>query len=159
MIQLTKFTLCCCFFCAASLFASEEGASPDVISDEEIEEQPYVDPALRWFVRHQSPNGMWDVDGYIVNCQVEGPKCEPGTSNLGADGDVGCTALTVLVFLGDGYDHKTPNKYRRVIQAGIDWLVANQLQNGGVWKEAELRKCHWHLGPLRGQELCHDLGS
>ena len=30
---------------------------------------------------HQSPNGQWDVDGYPINCTIDGPKCEPGTAH------------------------------------------------------------------------------
>ena len=89
-----------------------------------------VDLALRWFVRHQSPNGMWDVDNYQVNCQEAGPKCEPGTSHTGADGDAAVTGYAVLAFLGGGYDHRTPNKYRRTVGAGLDWLVTNQKADG-----------------------------
>ena len=93
-----------------------------------------VDAALRWFKRHQSPNGMWDIDGYPVNCTLAGPKCEPGTKYTGADGDAAATGYAVLAFLGGGYDHRTPNKYRSTVKAGIDWLVANQAANGSFGK-------------------------
>ena len=89
-----------------------------------------VDRALRWFVRHQSPNGMWDVDGYPVNCTLDGPKGEPGTEYTGADGDAAMTGYAVLAFLGAGYDHRTPNRYRRTVQNGLDWLLANQKADG-----------------------------
>ena len=59
-----------------------------------------VDAALRWFKRHQSPNGMWDVDGYPVNCTLAGAKCEPGKKYTGADGDAAMTGYAVLAFLG-----------------------------------------------------------
>ena len=55
-----------------------------------------VDAALRWFKRHQSPNGMWDVDGYPVNCTLAGAKCEPGTDHTGADGDAAMTGYAVF---------------------------------------------------------------
>jgi hypothetical protein len=42
-----------------------------------------VDAALKWFKKHQSPNGQWDVDGYPANC-TEAPKCEPGNGWPGA---------------------------------------------------------------------------
>lgn len=90
-----------------------------------------VDAALRWFVRHQSPNGMWSVTEHPVNCNLPGNKSEPGTERTGADGDAASTGYAVLSFLGAGYDHRTPNQYRRTVQAGLDWIVANQLQSGG----------------------------
>ena len=93
-----------------------------------------VDAALRWFKRHQSPNGMWDVDGYPVNCALAGAKCEPGTGHAGDDGDAAMTGYAVLAFLGGGYDHRTPNKYRATVKGGIDWLIANQKADGSFGK-------------------------
>ncbi|TVR10296.1 MAG: hypothetical protein EA401_12295 [Planctomycetota bacterium] len=90
-----------------------------------------VDAALRWFARHQSPNGMWDVTGYPENCTMSDVKCEPGTRYTGADGDAAATAYAVLTFLGGGHDHRYPNQFRRTVQNGIDWLVQNQLASGG----------------------------
>jgi hypothetical protein len=80
-----------------------------------------VEAALRWFKRHQSPDGSWDVDGYPDNC-TDRPKCEPGTAHTDLQGDVACTGYALLCFLGAGYDHVTPNKYRKVVADGLDWL-------------------------------------
>nr|MDA3960146.1 terpene cyclase/mutase family protein [Planctomycetota bacterium] len=91
-----------------------------------------VEAALRWFARHQSPNGQWDVDGYPQNCPLPGAKCEPGKAHTGADGDIATTGYAVLCFLGAGYDHRTPNKWRKVVKGGIDWLVATQKADGSV---------------------------
>ncbi len=82
-----------------------------------------VEAALRWFKRHQSPNGMWDVDGYPDNC-TDNPKCEPGSAHTDSEGDVACTAYALMCFLGAGYDHKTPSKFRNTVQNGLDWLKA-----------------------------------
>ena len=41
------------------------------------------------------------------------------------------TGYAVLCFLGAGYDHRTPNKWRRVVKGGIDYLLANH--NDGVF--------------------------
>ena len=89
-----------------------------------------VGAALRWFKRHQSPNGMWDIDGYAVNCTLDGLKCEPGKDHTGADGDAAATGYAVLAFLGSGHDHRTPNEFRSTVAAGIDWLVTNQQADG-----------------------------
>ena len=90
-----------------------------------------VDAALRWFVRHQSPNGMWSVTQHPIMCELPGRKSEPGTDRTGPDGDAAATGYAVLAFLGAGYDHRTPNRYRRTVQAGLDWIVQNQLASGG----------------------------
>jgi len=90
-----------------------------------------VDAALRWFKKHQSPNGMWDAEKYFQNC-TEDPKCEPG-SLAGYSADQVNTAMTgyaLLCFLGAGYDHKTPNKYKAVVKKGIDHLLAIQAPDG-----------------------------
>lgn len=86
-----------------------------------------LDAALRWLVRHQSPNGMWDSDNYFINCQ-EGNKMEPGKDVGGADEAL--TGYAVLCFLGAGYDHRMPSRYRNVVKNGIDWLVSIQKPSG-----------------------------
>ncbi len=90
-----------------------------------------VNAALIWFKKHQSPNGMWDVDGFQDNCK-ENPKCEPGTiHNLdNGDGDCACTAYAVLCFLGAGYDHKTPGKFKDTVAKGLEWLKGIQNADG-----------------------------
>jgi len=89
-----------------------------------------VDAALRWFKKHQSPNGQWDVDGYAANCTDAGEKCEPGTEHTGDDGDVACTGYALLCFLGAGYDHRMPSKYKATVKKGLDWLVSVQKADG-----------------------------
>jgi hypothetical protein len=88
-----------------------------------------VASALRWFKRHQSPNGMWDVDGYQANCMDGAAKCEPGKVQAG-DADVACTAYAVLCYLGAGYDHRSPNLYRKTVENGLKWLLSAQKPDG-----------------------------
>src|ERR1043165_3666172 len=90
-----------------------------------------VDAALKWFKKHQSPNGQWDVDGYPANC-TEAPKCEPGTAHTDDAGDIACTGYAVLCFLGAGYDHRMPSKYKATVKKGIDWLVSVQKPDGAL---------------------------
>ena len=95
-----------------------------------------VDGALRWFARHQSPNGQWDIDGYPANCD-EAPKCEPGTQHTGMDGDVAATGYALLCFLGSGYDHRTPSRFKPVVKQGLDWLVSVQKADGSYGRNYE----------------------
>ncbi len=90
-----------------------------------------VEASLRWFKRHQSPNGSWESDKYYQNC-TEGAKCEPGGDPKlnGSDCNVALTGYAVLCFLGAGYDHKTPNKYKATVKKGIDWLLSVQKADG-----------------------------
>ena len=96
-----------------------------------------VHAALEWFKRHQSENGQWDVDGYMDNCQDD-LKCEPGTAHTTANGggDTACTAYATLCYLGAGFDHRTPGKFRNTVQRALDWLKAQQNADGsfGVQK-------------------------
>jgi hypothetical protein len=99
-----------------------------------------VEAALRWFARHQSPDGRWDLDAYPQNCTLAGPKCEPGrlddsiainkVKDRQAMADTAMSSYAILCFLGAGYDHKTPNKWRKVVGSALDWLVAQQRPDG-----------------------------
>lgn len=86
-----------------------------------------LDAALRWLKKHQSENGMWSAANYFQNCPGD-LKCEPGKGANG--GDEAMTGYAVLCFLGAGYDHKTPNKYKQVVNKGIEWILANQKPDG-----------------------------
>ena len=90
-----------------------------------------VEASLRWFKRHQSANGSWETDKYYQNC-TEGAKCEPGgdAKGHGSDCNVAMTGYAVLCFLGAGYDHKTPNKYKTTVKKGIDWMLSVQKADG-----------------------------
>lgn len=87
-----------------------------------------IDAGLRWLKRHQSPDGSWDAVNYVKNCE-ENPKCEPGTLQAG-DTNVAMTGYAVLCFLGAGYDHKTPNKYNKVVTKGLEYLLSVQKKDG-----------------------------
>jgi hypothetical protein len=92
-----------------------------------------VDLALQWFTRHQSPNGMWDVDGYQNNCVDAGGKCEPGENQKG-NADIACTSYAVMCYLGMGHDHMTPGKYKGVMEKAVNWLLTQQSAEG-LWGE------------------------
>ena len=93
-----------------------------------------VEAALRWFMRHQSPNRQWDVDGYPVNCQEPGPKCEPGTNYKDDHGcDVACTGYALLSFLVLATITHS-NRYQQVVKRGIDWLLSVQKGDGLLGK-------------------------
>jgi len=96
--------------------------------------------ALRWFQRHQSPDGRWDIDGYPVNCDRDGPKCEPGTFDRGF-GDAAVTGYALMCFFGRGFDHRIPNRFRRTIADGIDWLLKVQRDDGSWGRNYENGVC------------------
>jgi hypothetical protein len=96
-----------------------------------------VDRALRWFKKHQSANGQWDVVAYPNNCTDAGAKCEPGDPgawNSKSATDVAATGYALLCFLGAGYDHRMQSKYRATVRKGIDYLLSVQAADG-LWGE------------------------
>jgi hypothetical protein len=91
-----------------------------------------VETSLRWFKKHQSPDGRWGVRGYEQNCP-ENPKCEPSTcaaSVSDAMGDPAATGMALLCFLGAGYDHRMPSPFRVTVKRGIDYLLKLQGPTG-----------------------------
>jgi hypothetical protein len=92
-----------------------------------------VNAALRWFKRHQSPNGSWDPVNYPRNCSAD-PKCEPGVVNHGTpDGaTVAMTGYALMCFLSAGYDHTTPSQFRSVVRHGLDYLLSVQHADGAL---------------------------
>jgi hypothetical protein len=87
-----------------------------------------TEAGLRWLKKHQSPNGQWSATRYFANC-TDGNKCEPGKDESG-DEDAAMTGYAVLCFLGQGYDHKTPNKFRPVVKKGLEYLISIQKPDG-----------------------------
>lgn len=87
--------------------------------------------ALIWFQKHQSQNGMWDVEKYPSNC-LEMPKCEPGSvaASGGSDASVATTAFSLLCFLGAGYDHRTPSVFSKTVRKGVAYLLSVQKTDG-----------------------------
>lgn len=102
------------------------------------ESESAVLAALRWFKRHQSPDGRWDQKNYHLNC-TEQPRCEPGgvgdanwSNQLGLD--VASSGYAVLCFLGAGYDHRMPSAFKSTVKGGIDWLLSQQENDGVIGK-------------------------
>lgn len=92
-----------------------------------------TDAGLRWLKKHQSPNGMWDAEKYFQNC-TDAIKCEPGSfEGIAADQvNIAMTGYGSLCFLGGGYDHKSPSKYRPVIAKSIAYILSVQKPDGMI---------------------------
>lgn len=59
-----------------------------------------VDAGLRSARNHAAPDGSWPAGAWTAHA----------------------TALNTLAFLGAGYDHRTPNRYKSVVAAAVRWL-------------------------------------
>jgi hypothetical protein len=84
-----------------------------------------VAAALDWLARHQSPDGLWDGDGFDERCG----QCE-GTTEIAAD--IALTGLSVLCFLGADHHHEKDGPYRQHVDRALGWLVKQQGENGDL---------------------------
>jgi hypothetical protein len=86
-----------------------------------------VDRALKWFAKHQMPDGGWHFD--LNACPSCMGKCShSGTSRK--DDRTGATAMALLPFLGRGYTHRE-GPFKKVVEGGIAFLVQRAIQGKG----------------------------
>lgn len=89
-----------------------------------------VPARLAWLMRHQSPEGYWDSDGWSAQCLEDacaGPGYERGDPRL----DVGVTALATLAFLGNGHSHRF-GAFKRSVAKSLRWLREQQRGDGSI---------------------------
>jgi squalene cyclase len=79
---------------------------------------------LKWLAAHQHAEGRWSLDQFSAAGECRG-RC----GDHGAQSDTAATALGVLPFLGAGHTHRF-GEYRDVVKQAIDWLVADQEDDG-----------------------------
>jgi len=84
-----------------------------------------IEAGLQWLHRHQSPDGNWDADEFMV-LDREGTECDgPGNPTH----DVGLTGLAMLAFLADG-STLVSGPWAGDLRRAADWLVRGQQANG-----------------------------
>ena len=81
--------------------------------------------ALQWLARNQEPDGRWDT------------RKHGGTGDF----DTASAGLALLCFYGWGESHKKPGKFQNTVRKGIDWLVAQQKENGDLRGKGRMY-CH-----------------
>lgn len=86
-----------------------------------------VTRGLEWLARHQNADGSWSLDGFNRAGECRG-RCE----DIGQPCDTAATALALLPFLGAGNTH-LQGDYAENVDRGLQWLVARQQSNGGLW--------------------------
>lgn len=100
------------------------GGSP--ISEQSVTE------GLAWLARHQGQNGSWQSQ-YLGNgaeslCEDDG-KCK----SPGGRFSMATTGLSLLAFQAGGHYYFNDQKYSGVVKRGLDWLVKNQREDGGLY--------------------------
>ena len=89
--------------------------------------QKAVEEGLEWLKVHQSPDGSWDCDNFMVNGDpARGPLCDgKGIAMY----DPGVSGLAILAFLGAGHTHRE-GSYKNTVRKGLKWLRAQQDSEG-----------------------------
>jgi hypothetical protein len=100
---------------------AREGGSPGTESA--------VTAALRWLHFHQDKNGQWDQDGFSKNCDTRDSAACDGAGT--AQYDVGCSALALLAYLGNGHTHRV-GQFKKTVRRGLDWLQGQQQGDGAL---------------------------
>jgi hypothetical protein len=109
-----------------------------------------VQSALQWLRAHQDADGRWDADGFM--------KHDKGGASDGAGNpvhDVGVTGLAVLAFLGAG-NTTSAGPHRDAVQRGVQWLVAQQDDQGRLGTAASVDFVYDHA--IATLALCEAFG-
>lgn len=88
-----------------------------------------IELGLEFLARHQRVDGSWSLGGFDL-----GHPQKQGQFNS----DMAATGLALLAFQGAGYTHRE-FKYAAQMQRAIDWMVARQDADGGLYLEADVR--------------------
>ena len=89
-----------------------------------------IELGLEFLARIQREDGSWSLSDF-----GDLPVEEDELPSIRADG--AATGLALLAFLGGGYDHYD-DKYRTVVQRGLDYLVSQQSERGDIFPERDL---------------------
>ncbi len=80
--------------------------------------------ALKWIVKHQLPDGGWDLD------HTRGPGDFRDSSNPGSRrARYGATSLAILPLLGAGHTHMA-GEYKDEVRRGLEYLMNNGKKSG-----------------------------
>ncbi len=85
-----------------------------------------IELGLHFLAGQQHPDGSWSLNKFTPGTPI--PEGEQSVLHT----DTAATGLTLMVFLGAGYDHKS-DKYRDLILAGIEYLLRNQKASGDLY--------------------------
>jgi hypothetical protein len=88
-----------------------------------------VESALKWLAVQQEVDGSWDAAKHGAGRETK--TLEHDRQGTGAKADTGCTALSLLSFLGAGYTHDQ-GKYVDTVGNGLAYLINAQMPSGDL---------------------------
>lgn len=89
-----------------------------------VHSEKAVEEGLAWIVRHQKADGSW-----VLNASE---TCQACPSQGTIVSQTGATGLALLPLLGAGYSHTVKSRHQAAVRRGLDWLCANQQENGDL---------------------------
>ncbi|WP_254508796.1 hypothetical protein [Anatilimnocola floriformis] len=107
--------------------ARQFGATPDT--------ERSVQLALKWLVANQNADGRWIAAAHGAGKETR--ALGQDRQGAGQKADMGITGLALLAFLASGQTH-LEGEHRETIQHGLEFLLANQAEDGNLSGEAEL---------------------
>lgn len=107
--------------------------SPDLLRPRERNFGSAPAFSARWLVRQQAADGRWSVRPSAGTK----PEADQGTW-IEQDGDLACTGLSLLCFLGAGYDHRCPSAYKAPVAKGLTWLLAQMRPDGSFSDDTDV---------------------
>lgn len=122
------------------------------------ETEEAIERGLAFLARHQSSDGRWSLKGFAAvhpeNFNIY--RNELATLNS----DTAATGLSLLAFLGAGYDHLS-DKYETEVRGGVTFLVENQKPNGDLYIEMDATSnssCRLYSHAIAALSLCEAYG-
>ncbi|MBA2116368.1 hypothetical protein [Bremerella alba] len=122
------------------------------------ETEEAIERGLAFLARHQSSDGRWSLKGFAAvnpeNFNIY--RNELATLNS----DTAATGLSLLAFLGAGYDHLS-DKYETEVRGGVTFLVENQKPNGDLYIEMDATSnssCRLYSHAIAALALCEAYG-
>lgn len=107
-----------------------------------------VSDALKWFARHQLPDGNWS---FVHNEVCNGGCNDPGPRQTSKDFNA-ATALAILPFMGAGQTQLS-GEHRKVVNRGLNYLIKN-----GKWGKQQ-GKPLYDLRDTGGRMYSHGLAA
>ncbi len=97
--------------------------NPAALAESGPSTEAAIEMGLEFLAKQQLPDGSWTLGQF----DREHPLFQ---SQLNSD--TAATGLALLAFQGAGYNHRE-YKYARQVRSAVDWLIANQAPDGGLY--------------------------